>query len=296
MIIVREVSGMRIPRHWAKGTYSDVDQKGRKQSFWAWGWSFDSLAAAKGEATARAKRVFDRLTSGAQPDSYDYLEHPLREEIVQSLTDSDEEIAVLTRNRYGALVLNSASVCFADVDFPQIQSDGLLDAVLLFFSKKRREERARAGQEGAVQAVRQWAERNPRRSFRLYRTLAGLRLLFTDRLYDPISDEIAGLLRELGSDPLYMRMTVKQECFRARLTPKPWRCGCSRPPNRYPWDSTSAERAYRTWLGDYEKKSKAYTTCHFIETLGDGFADERINTIVGVHDRYACGEPGAKLA
>ncbi len=287
---------MRIPPYWAKETRSGEDQKGKRYTFWAWGWSFSSLTAAKEDATARARRIIDRLKSGIQPDTYDYLERPLREEIIDSIKQGEDEIAVITRNRYGALTLNSASVCFADVDFPEIKSEGVLDAILLFFSWKRRRQRRQAARDATSQRVRDWAKRNAPRSFRLYRTFAGLRLLFTDRLYDPISDETADLLVDLGSDTRYRTLTEKQECFRARLTPKPWRCGCSRPPNRYPWDHADAEKTYRQWQRKYEDKAEGYVTCQLVETLGDGTMDTHVNAIVDFHDRHACGEPGAKLA
>ena len=287
---------MRIPPYWAKGTYSGPDGKGRTHTFWAWGWSFDSRAEARKQATARARRISDLLSMGTRPDSYDYVDRPLKEEIVQPVRYGDDEIALITRNSYGVLVLNCTSVCFVDVDFPKVRSRGMLDTVLLLLSPKRRRLPVRAGQEATVQTIIDWAERNPMRSFRMYRTLAGLRLLFTDRLYDPKSDETAGLLKELGSDPLYSRLTLNQECFRARLTPKPWRCGCRKPPNRYPWDTPDAEQAYRKWQGHYEAKSEPYTACHLIDTWGDGPASEHIGAIMSLHDRYACCAPEVKLA
>jgi hypothetical protein len=33
------------------------------------------------------------------------------------------------------------------------------------------------------------------------------------------------LMRFLRADPDYVRLCAVQECYRARLTPKPWRCG-----------------------------------------------------------------------
>jgi hypothetical protein len=60
-----------------------------------------------------------------------------------------------------------------------------------------------------------------------------------------------------GSDPLYSRLTAKQECFLARLTPKPLRCGCKRPSSLYPWDTPDQERAYRCWQAKYEAKACA---------------------------------------
>ena len=287
---------MRIPPYWAKGTYAGKDRKGKDHAFMTWGWSFTDLAAAEQDAIARATSIFDRLTGDARPESYDYLERPLREEIIDSIRQGEDEIAVITRNFYGAFILNTASVCFADVDFPKVQSKGLVDAVLLFFSRNRRQQRMRAACDATVQAVRDWAQRNPQHSFRLYRTFAGLRLLFTDRLYDPTSDETVDLLKSLGSDPWYRRLTKRQECFRARLTPKPQRCGCEKPRDRYPWDDPVKERAYRQWEQEYEEKTTGYVTCQLVERFGDDGPDAHTNTIVDIHDKYACGEAGARLA
>ena len=150
--------------------------------------------------------------------------------------------------------------------------------------------------DATMQAVRDWAQRNPNHSLRLYRTRAGLRLLFTDRLYSPTSAETARMLRDLGSDSLYRKLTEKQESFRARLTPKPWRCGCRRPPSQYPWDDAEAERMYREWEREYQEKIKGYATCELVETIGKGASEGSVNLIVDLHDRCACGIPGSALA
>lgn len=287
---------MRIPPHWARGSYSGTDRSGQDHTVTAYGWSLTSLTEAKAGAVSRAKRAFERLASGATRDSYEYLDHPLREEIVDSLNHAGDEVAVITRNRYGALVLNSASVCFVDIDCPRAHPAGLLEGILLLFSGERRRARARAVREETLRGVRDWAERNRRRSLRVYRTCAGLRLLFTDRLYEPTSVETADLFTELKCDPLYQKLTQKQESFRARLTPKPWRCGCPPPPKRYPWISPEAESANRDWQGRYDKKSHGYVTCELLETLGHAARNEHIAAIVEMHDHHACGAPGAELA
>ncbi len=286
---------MRIPPYWTKGTYTGRDRKGKEHTFKAWGWSFTDLSAAQEEAEARAKLIFDRVT-GDTDDWYEYLESPLREEILESFKQGEDEIAVITRNRYGALILNSASVCFADVDFPGPRSRGLMDAILLFFSRTRRLERMRVLRDATFQTVRDWAKNNPQRSFRLYRTYAGLRLLFTDGLYDPTSTETAELLESLGSDSLYRKLTEKQECFRARLTPKPWRCGYIAPRQGYPLGDAESDKADREWERGYEEKITGYVACDLVEELGSGVLDARTSTIVDIHDRYACGEAGARLA
>lgn len=287
---------MRIPPYWANESHEGADRDGERQKFRAWGWSFDSLAEASEEAKARAKRVFDALTSGTKPDTYAYNEQPFREEIVENFGPQDDETAIITRNRYGALVLNCSSICFVDVDFPEAKSTGLLDALLLLFSAQRRRERAQAIQQVAMEGVRTWSQSHPDRSLRLYRTAAGLRLLFIDRLYDPTSAEVSGLLEELGSDRLYAILTLKQQCFRARLTPKPWRCSCPNPPNRYPWETEQAESKYRAWQQAYEEETQKYGICRFLETLGNGSPDEVIGGIVKLHDQYTCRDGNAELA
>ena len=287
---------MRIPPYWSKGTYTGADRNGREDTFSAWGWSFDSVAEAESDAAARAKRVFERIANGVKPDTYDYSDRPLREEILERLGRNGDEIAVITRNRYGALVLNSASVCFVDVDFPEVRPQGLGDRIGLLFSKQKRQRRRQEIQDATLMLVRAWAARNPQRAFRLYRTAAGLRLLFTDRLYDPTSNETAELLAELKSDWRYRKLTEKQACFRARLTPKPWRCRCDRPPARYPFDDGGAEEAYGKWLKKYEEKTQGYATCRFVESIGQGDGSAALETIIDIHDRYSCGEAEARLA
>ena len=287
---------MRIPRYWARHSHRGVDRQGKSLMFRVWGWSFASLAEAKTNAAQRAQRAFERARTGEPLDPYDYLELPLREEIVDSVEYGGDEIALITRNRYGALVLNCPTVCFVDVDFPKAQFPGFTEALVLLFSRRKRQLKAQAARADTLQQVHDWAQQNPDRSFRLYRTAAGLRLLFTDRLYQPISDEIATLLRDLGSDLLYRRLTEKQECFRARLTPKPWRCGCPRPPTRYPWPEANDQTAYRQWQRHYEQNSAAYAICELVQVFGNGSDDGAIDTIVTVHDQYTCRTTETTLA
>jgi hypothetical protein len=109
--------------------------------------------------------------------------------------------------------------------------------------------------------VAAWAAKRPDLGLRVYRTLAGLRCLVTNVPFEPASPEAQSILRELRSDPLYTRLCQAQECFRARLTPKPWRCSAPPPPSRYPWLNVSAETRYRQWEQDYESLTEHYTGC-----------------------------------
>jgi hypothetical protein len=287
---------MRIPRHWTKASYTGRNLEGKELTFTAWGWSFNGPAAAQDDAQSRARRIFDCLINGRQPSSYEYSDRPLREEIIHTMRQGDKDIAAITRNRYGALVLNTASVLFVDIDFPRIKPGGWLDAILLSVSAGRRKQRQAATQERTLQSVRDWSRRHPDHAFRVYRTYAGLRLLFVDQRYDPSSDRVARILNELGSDPLYRTLTSKQECFRARLTAKPWRCGTSVPPSQYPWASEEDEGAYRAWEDRYMHTAEAYKACELVESYGDTADDSEINTVLKMHDEMACAGQEKRLA
>lgn len=287
---------MKIPHYWAKARYEGKDRKGRSCSFVASGWSFASLEDARKEASTRAKRIFDLITSGQKPERYEYHDRPIKEERLKEIGDIDSPIAVITRNRYGAQVLNCANALFVDVDFPRLQPNGLLDGIMLAFSRKRREARQQVLVQAKIEMIVEWAGRNPDRGFRLYRTREGLRLLFTDRLYDPAAHETATTLSELDADPLYVTLTKKQECFRARLTSKPWRCGSSRPPNSFPWDNSDAEAKFRKWEADYTKHDARFKVCNLICEFGTPADIESLKIIVDVHDRGARVDSEAELA
>lgn len=284
---------MRIPPYWAKGGFEGTTPEGKPWQGWAWGWSFESADRAIKTGRERARRAFDAMTAGdrAQRDRYDYLDSPMREEIVQVLGPEIDPVAIITRNRYGALVLNAPSMCFADIDFPPPPPRTLMQR--LFGGGKMEPEQI---ERQTVERVMAWAKDYPTYHFRLYRTAAGLRLLVTNRLVDATSSATAELLESLGTDPLYIKLTRRQECFRARLTPKPWRCGMDLPPNRFPWDDPDDEIKYRRWQVAYEAKSRGFGICRLIDSVGEDAQDEAIKIVIALHDHWACQEPGKPLA
>lgn len=288
---------MKIPPYWAKETFSDTDQAGQKQSFVATGWSFTSLQDAKNNALARAKKIFDIITSGGRPDTYDdYLDRPVREEILEVIADGDKQIGLITRNRYGSVVLNTAEVAFVDVDFPKAHASGLIEWIVWCFQPAKKKEKEKALQDSTLQKIEDWAQKNPSRSFRLYRTCAGFRLLFTDGFYNPTGPDTTRLLEELGSDKLYRNLTFKQESFRARLTPKPWRCNCPRPKITFPWANPEEEKKCRDWERTYKNASSGYRTCDMIKQYGDYTSNPVIQKIIDAHDQRACGMSQQPLA
>src|SRR6185437_11448436 len=105
---------MKIPRFWAR---SESQSAGRGQpplAVGCWKWSDVSVEEARRLADARALELGRILREGRPLDRYLYGEQPLREEVIRTI---QPEVAVITRNRYGALVLNAARAMFIDVDF-----------------------------------------------------------------------------------------------------------------------------------------------------------------------------------
>ena len=145
-------------------------------------------------------------------------------------------------------------------------------------------------------SVKDWGGKNPGHGFRVYHTHSGLRLLFVDKTYDPRSEEVSRILSELGSDPLYKKLTEKQQCFRARLTAKPWRCGARRPPCNYPWGSSDDERAYRRWEEEYTDACGGFMTCALLSEFDSTSNDPVIRQVIEVHDKSACNRLELPLA
>lgn len=282
---------MKIPPFWKSHQKDDIV---------AWGWSFKNIEEAARDAEARLERILAYLHSGKTlRHEYEYLDRPMREEIIDRVHQNGSEIAILTRNRYGALVLNSADVCFVDIDFaePKRQPVGFWEGLAQMFAKKKpqpAQDPYANAETAAIERVKTWARSNDGRSYRLYRTAAGLRMMMTDKIYDPVAPETDRLFEQLGSDPCYRRLTKRQECFRARLTPKPWRLRVGQPYTRYPREN-GQEKRFRDWLARYEAKSAAFATCRLIETIGETPADSHIGEIIALHDKYACDGNGKQL-
>jgi len=169
---------VNIPRYWAKETYSMAGPDGKTVSAVCWHGSNVSVDDARQPARARAQQIAWKILNKQRLDRYGYGERALREEITQAVTNAhNKELGLITRNGYGALVLNAISAMFIDIDFKEEKSSGVLGKL---FSKP-----GPTQEEQSVARVEQWARRNPGLSVRIYRTFGGLRCLVTSDVFDP---------------------------------------------------------------------------------------------------------------
>jgi hypothetical protein len=99
------------------------------------------------------------------------------------------------------------------------------------------------------------------------------------------------MMEEFNCDELYTFMCGQQDCFRARLTPKPARMKVRRHKVLFP-RSAAEEAEFRAWLAEYEAASQNYSVCKFIEQIGSGNATEAVR----LHDEITGAHRSQKLA
>ena len=108
------------------------------------------------------------------------------------------------------------------------------------------------------------------------------------KTFNPADPQALDLLTAFQSDKLYIQLCKSQECFRARLTPKPWRVGMDNPPRTYPWISDEKEQQFNTWSARYDQAITKHTACQFIAHHGEPTIHPDIQPILTLHDQLAC--------
>lgn len=325
---------MIVPRFWAEGR---VQRRvaDRQLTVRRFGWSDASVEAAQAHAEARTREALERILAGEPLPRrdpkvpYNGAEGvPIREEILERHGET-----VITRNAYGARCLNTPDVLFADVDFEEGTNDAwlfpsmaasllaalalglalrsycvtLVAAVAALFLAgpvarwlRRRIVRARGGAEKVARArVSAFVQRHPDWHLRVYRTPAGLRVLAMHRTFDPAEPAVAELFGALGTDRLYAQMCLRQHCFRARVSPKPWRIGIAahlRPrPGVWPVKPERLPERQR-WVEAYERAAQGHAACRFLEAVGSTDVHPAAASVQAVHDALSRAEDALPIA
>ncbi|MBT8136770.1 MAG: hypothetical protein KJO54_07140 [Gammaproteobacteria bacterium] len=267
---------MYLPKHWVSETSTGRLPDGRETPLTAWGWG-DDERSARDKAGERLQRLKQRLQRGdGFPEKYAYSDRPLKEEILETFAGRGAATGIVTRNAQGAQVLNTAKLLFLDIDLQPVSGWQRLLARLGLSTDHS---------EGAVLArLKVTLQQYGKASFRIYRTAAGLRVLAVDREFDPAGREAQELMTATGTDPAFTQLCKVQKSFRARLTPKPWRCGVTKPPGRFP-RNTDTQRLFEEWRRDYQNACDRYATCQILETIGSGRPTGSFAKLVELHDR-----------
>lgn len=174
------------------------------------------------------------------------------------------ETDYISRNGYGALIYNTKNILIADVDISYLQEDSHLkykDNYIKYFKGLESSRK-----EGLI----------------LYETHSGFRVVMVDRIADPTSEYSRELLGLLLSDKVYSACCETQKCYRARLTPKPFRVGLRGLDKILIFMDTKS-----TWISNYEYHSKQFGVCKFITGINEyKKIDYRVLNFMLVHKIY----------
>lgn len=254
---------MKIYKHWVVEKQKIVVD-GKTQEITCYGGSNISIEDARAKAKEKAEKI-ERKIKG-EKHLFDEYEAEIREEILRIIDDH----SAITRNRYGASVLNVEKMMILDIDKPRATIGGL-------FRKKD----DRSDKDRIFDMVRKLTATPKYQGygFRLYETYQGARVIVLGKEFDPRDRETKKMMDEFNCDPLYTFLCIKQGCYRARLTPKPYRMKMHGYKVKYPRDGNESE--FQQWLSQYESNSRSFCVCRFIEQIG---TNHSLNNMIDLHD------------
>ncbi|SLJ83903.1 hypothetical protein [Psychrobacter sp. DAB_AL43B] len=163
---------------------------------------------------------------------------------------------------------------------------------------------------------------HPNESFRLYQTPAGFRIIATHDIVSPSNSVVEEWFAYFHADTNYVHLCQVQQCFRARLTAKPWRMNEVENNNLakdipakdfwFSFEDTDVERsieqredalkARKQWIADYDNYAKNYRACHYVESIigkeaaNNSKAQASIDDFVRWHDRACQVNKGLEMA
>ncbi len=300
---------MRNIKYWAKSRLQKAVMAGKPLALFCWGWSETGREDAEAKAEERLVKAISRVSSGDELDWY-YDVNPMREAVIREGNDdgSGNLDFIITQNIYGCYVINTEKMMFVDIDISPEEaapaSDSIVSKVFgfLFGSPVVKKEEAvtpdprAASEEKHIELLKKMAASDPDLSARVYRTFAGLRYIVTNREYDPAADETVNILNSLKCDPMYVRLCGVQKTFRARLTPKSWRCGVSNIHISYPYENAVYEKIIGDWMKQYNAAGRTHATCRYLFTVGSGSVDRSFEEMINIHDEITRADSGLKLA
>ena len=355
---------MIIPDYWDEHKEKRKLASRKQATITRFGWSDLNQEDAKRHAKQRVEEAFQKLEDGQEVErqekrvSYNGSEGvPIREEVIQFHGD-----AVVSRNIYGALCINTPDVLFADIDFEENYHDkigsfwawvliagGLLQYLwfpnliydfsrnflgfeLQYYTVKYLsdinsgiiiavlgaitwvainlinarafvddEQFAQNATDFNMEYIEDFSAKHPDWNLRVYRTPAGLRIMVLHDVFQPNSPLVEEFFDSILCDLQYVWMCKRQECFRARVSPKPWRILSSNVEQKLAqgvWpvdDGLMAER--KRWVSQYEEASEGYASCRFERHIGSDTVHEKCEKLRILHDEYCkAEEPGLPLA
>lgn len=270
----------------SKRSYSEEEEAGNSNTFvtrTVIRTSTESQADADARALAAAKALVQGIIAGEidpQGDRYEYevgkITEPVYDEVFYKAPEVEQTlVARITINSYGALIINSPQVMFIDVDTGADPGQNPTSPVVT--------------EVRALELLQDFVDGNSDYGFRVYRTFAGLRYLCTSHVADPESDHTKNLMTILAADRSYRALCRVQKCFRARITPKPWRMASIVAPDR------KVKNRIQN-LSSYLAEAEDFATCELVGQYGPDSNHPMINEVKDYHDNFTQPESAKPLA
>lgn len=226
------------------------------------------------KASEKATNIEKRISERKPKESYEVA---IKEYVTEVIDDSN----IVTICRYGAKILNTTSYTVLDLD------DYPVNFFDMFKSVKKLKKKDRIVYK-FEESVRKYPELGT--DFRIYETTKGIRVI-GKKYIDPSSKGYTALMRRLRVDWIYIQLSKKQQCYRARLTPKPYRMKINTIKVKSPLDCRKEN--YLSWEQAYIEKSKEYSVVRLVKAIGSDFSREKI---VKKHDFMCNLQSNKKLA
>ena len=253
---------MKTYKHWIELVQSIVIS-GRSKSIRVYGGSNESVEDARLSALSRVEYIKNKIV-GIKIIDTDY-QIAIREEVIVEINENN----IITRNRYGALILNSTELSIIDIDSHRYS----FWEAIGFIKRDNKTEIVKNIDKLFLKSSL------PFTGMRAYETCKGIRLI-GDIYINPDGDKFKKMMKMLNADWMFTIMCQKQSCYRARLTPKPYRMKIKS--IKYKWPMTPSEyESARGWVAEYEKESELYSTVRLVKEYGTSLVD---NHIVKIHD------------
>jgi len=353
---------MIIPDFWDEYKETRKILGKKKITVSRFGWSDTNQSDARVHAEKRVDEAFQQLADGSdierreQRVSYNGSDGvPIREEIIQFHGD-----AVLSRNIYGSLCLNTPDVVFADIDFGEnyqnvigplfpwllfvgglmhyfftpnliynfswnvlgyelqyvfvkylndinsgLLISGMSLVIVIYILNARSnmddEQFLKETYTYHINLIQDFSKNYPDWNLRVYRTPAGLRIMVMHDVYQPNDPIVEDFFESLNTDYVYAMMCKRQNCFRARVSPKPWRIGLE---GEYVnlkggvWPiAQNRMQERKDWVSRYDKMAENFASCRFEKNIGSNMVHDKCEKLRLVHDHYCkVGESDLTLA
>ncbi|OAD24078.1 transmembrane prediction [Candidatus Thiomargarita nelsonii] len=264
---------MKYFKFWVKESFQ-ISIAGKTQEIKLLSGSNESKNAAIEEARNRAKMIEQRIADRSRKEEYEVA-------IKEHVSDIIDESNIISICRYGAKILNTNQYTILDLD------DYPVDIFDVFKSLGKMSKKERI-----VFKFQERIKRYPLlgSDFRIYETTKGVRVI-GKKYINPSEKNYTSLMRKLFVDWIYIQMSKKQNCYRARITPKPYRMRIRTIRIKSPLDCET--NAYLDWSKEYEQKSEKYSVVKLIKAIGQDFSHE---PVIKIHDRICNLHKNNKLA